>query len=664
MTQPEKVRQSHTAEAASAPPRTVPYGSWPSPVTPDLVAQQATAYDAVHVAGGAVYWLATRPTEGGRTALVRWTAERGSADAVPPGFDVGTRVYEYGGGAYVPVASGADGQVALFASCLDDDRLYRLDPGRTPRPITPSPTGPSVSRYADLRLTADRRWLVCVHERRDPNNDATTSELVALPPDGSASPHTLTSDHDFYAAPRPSPDGRRLAWISWDRPQMPWDGSDLWVADVSHDGQLSDIRHIAGGADESIVQPEWATGGTLLFISDRTGWWNLYRCKLAGRHGPVGRAEPLMAMDAEFADAPWELDYSSYAPLADGRIACRYRQEGIDHLAVFHPSSGRLQPLLESAPYTSVKPYLHAAGGRLAFIAASPTTSSAVVTVDLASGQEQVLAGGGCPVPDGFLATSRPIVVAVGTDEAIHARYYPPVNRHASGPPGQSPPLLVQAHPGPTADAKDRLDLRVQFFTSRGFAVLDVNYRGSTGYGRAYRERLTGQWGVLDVQDCVRAARRLIASGDADPDRIVIAGASAGGYTALQALATPDLFSAGVSYYGIADLEDFRRRAPRFQAHQLDRLIGPYPQAIETYRARSPMQHADTMIRPVLLVHGAKDPVVPVAQAKAMARALQQRRVPHRLVVFPDEGHGLRDQTAIRTALEAELAFYRETLRL
>ncbi len=603
-----------------------------------------TTYDAVQVTDQAVYWLESR--DDGRTAAVRWTPEHGAVDAVPEGFDVGSRVHEYGGGAYTLADS------VLFCSCLTDDRLYRIDPSRSaPQPITP-PSASQAARHADLRVTPDGRWLLCVRERHQENT--VTNELVILPTNGSAVPRILSQGHDFYAAPRPSHDGRRLAWITWDRPQMPWDGSDLWVADLSSNGTLGRAWHIAGGPGESIVQPEWAADGALLFVSDRSGWWNLYR-----EHG--GQVEPLMPIAAEFADAPWEFDYSSYAVLADGRIACRYRQDGTDHLALLDLSHKHPESL--AVPFTSIKPYLRGAGDRLVFIAASPTSTPAVVTLELAGCRLKTLAGGGCPVPTGYVSTPQPIAFPGFDGQLVHALYYPPTNPSARGS-NQRPPLLVQPHPGPTADAKARLELRVQFFTSRGFAVADVNYSGSTGYGRTYRERLTGRWGVADVADCIGAARNLIAAGTVDPQRIVIAGASAGGFTALCTLATDHLFAAGTSYFGIADLETFRRQAPKFQAHQLDRLIGPEQQAVDLYRARSPLHRVHEIRRPVLLLQGLQDPIVPPAQAEAMAQALERTGIPHTYLAFPAEGHGFHSSADIQQALEAELAFYLRVLGL
>jgi dipeptidyl aminopeptidase/acylaminoacyl peptidase len=623
-----------------------PYGLWPSPLDGEQVARQATAYDAVHISGEALYWLETRPSQAGRAVVVRWMENAGPTDAVPARFDVGSRVHEYGGGAYLPAGR------TLFVCNQGDQRLYRIDGQRDPVPITPAPLTPAGLRYADLRLVSSGE-LVCVRERHQ--GGEVVNELVALPVDGSAEPWVVASGHDFYAAPRPSPDGRRLAWLTWDRPCMPWDGADLWVADLGPDGRLGPARHVAGGPHESIVQPEWSAESVLHFVSDRSGWWNLYRER-------DGQVEPLLSMAAEFADAPWELDYSSYAFVGDGRIACRYREHGRDRLGLLGPESGRLTDL--PIPYTSLKPYLRAVGDRLAFIGASPTTSSAVATLHAPTGRLDVLAGAEVSLDPAWVSVPQPIEFPARDGQTAHALYYPPTNPEVTKPADAWPPLLVQAHPGPTADAKARLDLRIQFFTSRGFAVVEVNYAGSTGYGRGYRERLTGQWGVADVADCLDAARSLIQAGEVDGRRLVISGESAGGFTALCALASEELFAVGASRFGIADLETFRRQAPKFQAHELDRLVGPYPEAAATYRARSPLHAVDRIARPVLLVHGLEDTVVPPMQAQVMAEALARRGVPHILLTFPGEGHGFRRPESIRRALEAELSFYLAALGL
>jgi dipeptidyl aminopeptidase/acylaminoacyl peptidase len=637
----------HHPSQDKAPSGVNPYGLWPSPIDSGQVARQATAYDAVHTSGEAVHWLEIRPSQDGRAVVVRWTDDAGAADAVPAEFDVGSRVHEYGGGAYLPVGR------TLFACSQSDQRLYRIDGPREPVPITPEPPTPASLRYADLRLVSSGELLVCVRERHQ--DGQVVNELVALPVDGSADPWVVAGGHDFYAAPRPSPDGRRLAWLTWDRPCMPWDGADLWVADLGTDGRLGPARHVAGGPNESVVQPEWSPEGVLHFVSDRSGWWNLYR----ERHGHV---ESLLPIAAEFADAPWELDYSSYAFIADGRIACRYRRNGRDRLGLLDPQSRRLTDL--SIPYTSLKPYLRAVGDRLAFIGASPTASSAVAILHVPTGDLDVLAGAEVSLDPAWVSVPQPIEFPTRDRQTAHALYYPPTNPEVMGPVDGRPPLLMQAHPGPTADAKARLDLRTQFFTSRGFAVVEVNYAGSTGYGRGYRERLTGQWGVLDVADCLDAARSLIQAGEVDGRRLVISGESAGGFTVLCALASGDRLAIGTSRFGIADLETFRQQAPKFQAHELDRLVGPYPEAAATYRARSPLHAVDRIARPVLLVHGLEDTVVPPSQAQVMAEALARRGVRHVLLAFPGEGHGFRRPGSIRRALEVELSFYLETLGL
>jgi dipeptidyl aminopeptidase/acylaminoacyl peptidase len=481
-----------TGAAPRQPLTVAPYGRWPSPISAKVVAGQAVSYDAVQVTSGAVYWLEGRPLEGGRTVLVRWTPQAGAVDAVPATFDVGSQVHEYGGGAYLAA------EPILFVVRRDDQRVHRinLDRDQLPEPITPPTETPGRLRYGDLRVTADRRLLVCVRE--DHQATAGGSELVALVTDGSSVPWVLAAGHDFYAAPRPSPDGRQLAWLSWDRPQMPWDGSDLWVAEFTPGGRLGTAQHVAGGPEESIVQPEWGPSGELCFVSDRSGWWNLYRCgPPIGRHQP----EPLLPMAAEFADPPWELDYSTYAVLADGRIACRYRQAGTDHLAILDPRAGRLERL--AVPFTSIKPYLRAAEGRLVFIGATPTARSAAISLDLANRQPIILARAeeAAAVDPGYLSLPEPIAFPTSDGQTTHALYYPPVNRDIARPADRPPPLLVQPHPGPTSETTSRLEWRTQFFTSRGFALVWVNYAGSSGYGRGYRERLTGQGGILDVAE-------------------------------------------------------------------------------------------------------------------------------------------------------------------
>ncbi len=629
-------RRSMTTRPKGSPRRIADYGQWPSSIDAGLVATRSTSYDAVITTGQAVAWLETRPADG-RTVVATWSPGHGARDATPDGFDVGTSIHAYGGGAYTHTPNG------LVVVSADDQRLYRVDHDGATQAITP----PSDDCYGDLR-PLDGAALICVRERPGGPDD-----LVVLPVDGSAPPRSVHDGHDFYAFPRTCLEGRRLAWITWDDPSLPWDGSDLWVADLIGTGadiRLGPTRHVAGGHDESVTQPEWGPDGTLYFISDHSGWWNLYR----ERHGTV---QPVLLKEAEFADAPWELDYSTYAFLANGRIACRYRQHGLDYLGILDPASGRLEPL--QLPFTSIKPYLRAADDRLAFIAASPTTTPAVVTLGLSDRRIEVLAGSAPGLHHGDVSGPERLQVPARDGATVHAVYYPPANRAVTGPPGKRPPLIVQPHPGPTSDARVRLELRTQFFTSRGFGVTDVNYRGSTGYGRAYRTNLDGHWGILDVQDCADVAAFLAARGDADPDCTVITGASAGGFTALRGLATTDRFAAGVSSFGITDLAAFRARVPRFQRHHSDRLVGPWPEAAHLYRERSPVHNADRITGPVLVIQGLDDDLVAPEQAAAIVMALRQRGVRATDLFFPNEGHGLRRADNITHALQAELTFYR-----
>jgi dipeptidyl aminopeptidase/acylaminoacyl peptidase len=617
----------------------VPYGWWPSSIGADVVAARSTSYDAVHTTGDTVAWLEARPADG-CTAVATWTPGQGLKDATPDGFDVGTSIHAYGGGAYTSTPAG------LVVVNAEDQRLHLIDPGGTARPITP----PSDDRYGDLR-PLDATTLVCVRERPGGPDD-----LVVLPLDGSTPPRPVHEGHDFYAFPRPSRDRRQLAWVTWDNPNLPWDGSDLWVADLLGAGldvRLGPTRQVAGGPDESVTEPEWGPGGALHFISDRSGWWNLYRAR-------DRRGEPLLPMPAEFADAPWELDYSTYAFLPDGRIACRYRQQGLDHLGILDPATGNLEPL--PVPFTSIKPYLRATGDRLAFIAASPTTTPAVVTLRLADRRLEILADDDPGLHAGDISAPEFLRVPAADGRTVHAAYYPPTNHTVTGPAQQRPPLILHPHPGPTSHTPLRLELRTQFFTNRGFAVAAVDYRGSTGYGRAYRTQLDGQWGVLDVQDCADVAGFLAERGDIDADRTIISGASAGGFTALRALATTNRFAGGASWYGITDLTTFRAHVPRFQRHHTDHLIGPWPDAAPRYRERSPVHDADRITRPVLVVYGLDDDIVPPEQAEAIVEALRRRGVPVTPLAFPGKGHGLRRPERIHRAIEAELTFYRTLL--
>lgn len=623
-----------------------PYGCWPSPITAELVGRKSISFDAVQLLGPFVFWLERRPEEGGRHVLVRWSLDRGHEDAVPAHFDVGSRVNEYGGGAYLPSPAG------VFASNSADDRVYLLRSDRLPQPVT-RPGAATRSRYADLRLSPDGRMLVCVRERME--DGKVVNELVALSADGSREPWALARGHDFFSSPRFSRDGKRLAWTTSDLPNMPWDGTRLWVADVRSDGRLGTPQLVAGGRDESVFQPEWSADGHLHFVSDRTGWWNLYRLQ-------AGRAENLLPMRAEFGEAQWEFDYATYALLDHRRIACRYRRGVTDRVTVLDTETGRLVEV--DLPVRSVKPYVRGLGDRLALIGSSPLEMPKVLVKDLVSQRLDVVAGSDLPVGPSYISVPEEFVFETDDGTVGHGLYYPPTNPDVEAPFAGRPPLIVQPHPGPTDDAKPRLDLRVQYFTSRGFAVAAVNYRGSTGYGRDYRESLVGRWGEIDAADCIAAARHLIRGKGIDPRRVVISGASAGGFTALNAASSGTVFAAAVSAFGITDLEAHREESGRFQGYKLDRLVGPYPDSMDEFRHRSPINRASRIRCPVLLMHGVADTVVPPSHSRSMADALRAAGVPYGHYEFAGEGHGFTKSETVERSLQLELAFYGATLGL
>jgi dipeptidyl aminopeptidase/acylaminoacyl peptidase len=623
-------------------PTVAPHGSWSSPITLDLVASEGgVGYGYLSPADDGIYWLESRPEEEGRMALV--FAARGGepVDVVPQGFNVRTRVHEYGGGAWW-----RDGSV-VYCSNFDDSRLYRIEaPGAEPRPITPEPSEPHALRYADGRVFAGGRLIVCVRESHgggEPRN-----ELVVLPSDGSAEPRVIGSGRDFYAAPRPSPDGTRLAWLAWDHPHMPFEGTDLCVGDLAADGSCANARRVAGSATESIFQPEWGEDGGLYFVSDRSGWSNLY----VEREGEV---RALTNEQAELGYPQWVFDLSRYAFLPDGRIACTFTRAAVDGVELLDVRSGKLEPV--DLPFTSLSS-IQSHGRSIVFAAAGPTRPSAIVELDTETGEQTVLRRSSeLELDERYVSTAVPITFEGADGLESHGFYYAPKNPEFSGPPDEPPPLLVHVHGGPTAHVQTSLDLGIQLFTSRGLAVVDVNYGGSTGYGREYRDRLRGRWGEVDVEDCAAVARYFAERGDVDAARVQISGGSAGGYTTLMAMAVRDEFAVGVSYYGVADLVSFHSETHKFESHYDDYLVGPWPEAIDVYRERSPVNHADSISRPLLLLQGLDDKVVPPPQSEVIVDALKQRGIPHAYIAFEGEGHGFRKAANVKRAYAAQLSF-------
>ena len=627
-----------------------PYGSWSSPITLDLVAGEGgVSYGWLDADDDGVYWVETRPQEQGRAALV-FLAHGGSpTDVVPPGFNVRTRVHEYGGGAWF-----RDGRV-VYCSHFDDSRLYRIDaPGADPQPITPESSPPHALRYADGRVFAAGRLIVCVRESHgdaEPRN-----ELVVLPTDGSAEPRAIASGRDFYAAARPSPDGTRLAWLAWDHPRMPFEGTELWVADLGGDGSCTNARRVAGSSTESVFQPEWSDDGELYFVSDRTGWSNLYVER-------AGEVQALTHEEAELGYPQWVFDLTRYAFLADGRIACVFTREAVDGLELLDLATGRLQAI--ELPYTSFySPSLRSHGSRLYFAASSPTDPAAVVALDPATQETTVLRRATDVRLDERYVSMPEAISFEGADGLTsHGFFYAPTNPDYAGPADESPPLVVYVHGGPTAHVAPILQLSVQFLTSRGLAVVELNYGGSTGYGREYRDRLRGRWGEVDVEDSAAVVRYLARRGDIDAARVEITGGSAGGYTTLLALATCDDFAAGTSLYGVADLVTFHEETHKFESHYDEYLIGPWPDAIDVYRDRSPVTHADSISRPLLLLQGLDDKVVPPAQAEVIVAALKARGIPYAYIAFEGEGHGFRKAENAKRALAAHISFLAQAFR-
>ena len=578
-----------------------------------------------------------RPMESGRHVILRWR-DGSEEEVLPAPFSARTRVHEYGGGAFA-----VNDGVLYF--CHDGDQLlYRLTPGNSPQAIT----AVSGKRYADLVIDRHQHRILCVCEDHSAGGEPVNT-IVAIDLKGQREARVLVAGQDFYASPRLSPDGRQLAWLSWNHPDMPWDGTELWLADMEQDGLPVNPRCVAGGREESVFQPVFAPDGTLYFVSDRNNWWNLYRWR-------QGRIEELAPMEAEFGLPQWIFGLSTYAFDSARRLICAFNRAGAWHLAVLDTDTLRLEEI--KTLFSDIS-HVMAGIGTAVFVGASPSLPAAIVRFDLTSYQYETLRSSITDVPEpGYLSAPQRLDYPTTHGETAHALYYPPANRDFHAPADVKPPLLVLSHGGPTSSTSQALSLRMQYWTSRGFAVVDVNYRGSTGYGRAYRHRLDGQWGVADVEDCMAAALHLVERGLADKDRLAIRGGSAGGYTTLCALTFHRLFRAGAAYYGVSDLEALVRDTHKFEARYLDRLIGPYPACRDRYLERSPINHVDRLSCPMIFFQGLEDKVVPPDQTEKMVNALRARHIPVAYVPFEGEQHGFRRAENIRRALEAEFYFY------
>jgi dipeptidyl aminopeptidase/acylaminoacyl peptidase len=659
--------------------RTVaPYGSWSSPVTAELMVAGAVSLGEVWATDGVTWWSELRPQEGGRVQIVRKVDDGRAEDVLPDGFSARSRVHEYGGGAWWVHGD------ALFFVNWTDQRLYRLDPGGAPVALTPEPPMAHGFRYADGRVTPDGRWIVCVRERHEPGHEA-TNEIVAIPTTQTASASedaisVLAGGRDFVSAPRVSRDGRMLAWLTWDHPRMPWDGTELWiahlteVAGVAGGGKVSRLeaaesRRVAGDPSDALVQPEWARHGQLYVLSDRSDWWNVYRVE------DPDVLVPVAPVAADVGQPAWVFGQSRYGFQHDGTVIFTFSSDGSARLAKAAPGQ---PPVSVSLPFTSLGS-LQVVGESVTFVASAVDHEPVVARVhlDQLGGPWQAFdadgaASAGAPAssievlrpprqlgldPD-LTSRAQAITFPTGGGAEAHAYYYAPVNPGHQPPAGEKPPLLVLSHGGPTSAASPSYSLGVQFWTSRGFAVVDVDYGGSTGYGRAYRERLVGAWGIVDVDDCCAAAEALVARGLADPRRLAIRGGSAGGFTTLAALTFRDLFRAGASHYGVADLGALARDTHKFESRYLDGLVGPWPDAEDVYNQRSPIFHTEGLSCPIIVLQGLEDEIVPPAQAEMMVQALAAKGIPHAYLAFEGEQHGFRKAESIIRAITAELYFY------
>jgi len=627
------------ARPVSARQQISPYGSWRSPVTADAIVAGVIGLGYIQLDGDDIYWVEQRPAEAGRNVVVRRRPDGSIADITPPESNARTRVHEYGGGAYL-VREGT-----VWFTNFKDQRLYRQDPGKPPVPITPAQD----IRHADLVFDQRHQRLIAVREDHTTDMPQAVNTLASLDPAGKTTARTLVQANDFYASPRVSPSGTHLSWLTWNHPNMPWDGTELWVAELTQDG-VREPRKVAGGERESIFQPTWSPDGFLYFISDRTNWWNLYRWR-----GP--NAEPVAAVPAELGSAQWTFGMSTYAFESERRIVCQVRSKGVARLATIDPQVGRLDPL--DTPFTAFSASIQARSGRAFTIAGSPTEPMSVIAVNLETGRVEVLRRSAERVIDPtYISIPEAIEFPTEGDVTAHGFFYPPVNPEYTAPSGELPPLIVYVHGGPTSAVSNALDLSDQFWTTRGFGYLVVNYGGSTGFGREYRQRLNGLWGVVDVDDSVNGARYLIDRGLVDGNRVAITGGSAGGYTVLRALTSTDFFKAGASHFGISDLEIFHSDTHKFESMYDQTLLGRWPEDRQIYRERSAIYSVDRITAPVILFQGLEDKIVPPNQAEIIVDALRKKGLPVAYLPFEGEQHGFRIAKNIKRSLEGELYFY------
>ena len=608
--------------------KTLPFGSWSSPISASMLVAGAKGISEVIPDGQKVWWAESRPSESGRVAIMRW--QNGNSEEITPAdANVRTTMHEYGGGAWW-----AEDDLLWYVD-YSDQRLRQLQPGKELVVLSVESQTPKALRYADIRPTLCKQWLICVHEIHSDKTNEPQNLLIAVATNGSGDSIEIATGADFYGSPVLSPNGKQLAWVQWNHPNMPWDDTTLMLADIIVTATAVDLencRSIAGGKDEAIVQPSWSPSGKLHYLSDRSDLWHLYK---------EGDEQAVLAPEGEIGYPPWVHGLSRYDFLEDGSVVFAQYKNGIDHLNGF----------ADQTNFQSVR----TSGSTTSFTSASWSSEASVYF-----NGKQILAPRDLQLAPEFLSEPEILTFATGAEkeDIAYAIYFAPAHPDISGPSADKPPLIVLAHGGPTSAARSQLALPIRYWTSRGFAVVDVNYRGSSGFGRAYRKKLDGNWGIADVQDCVCVAQYLVDRGDVDPERLIIRGGSAGGFTVLSALAFYDTFTAGASMYGVADLEALANDTHKFESRYLDGLIGPWPQSADVYKARSPINHVDGFDSPMIILQGSEDAIVPPNQSRMIVDALDKRGIPVTYIEFEGEQHGFRKAENIITAIESELAFY------
>jgi len=616
-----------------------PYGSWKSPITSEMIVAGTVSLSEIALDGDDIYWIEGRAAERGRNCIVRCSPDGTISDLTPPDFNARTTVNEYGGGAYSVHAG------VVYFSNFSDQHLYRQTADDAPQPITAS----EKLRYADGVIDDRRNRMIAVREDHTLSDHDCANTIVSIDLDGDQGGKVIVAGNDFYASPRLSPDGRRLVWLTWNHPNLPWDGTELWLAEIDDDGGLGEPRLIAGGVSESIFQPEWSPDGRLHFVSDRTGWWNLYRYD-------NGQTEALLPMQAEFGMPQWVFRMSTYGFASADLLVCAFNEQGNWQMGLLDTHTRQLERI--NTPYTEINS-LRVAGNRALFCGGSPTEVLSVVQLDLTTRATTVLRrANALEIDRGYLSIPETIEFPTAGQLTAFAFFYAPRNRDYEAPAGEKPPLIVISHGGPTSAATTTLKLSIQYWTSHGLGVLDVNYGGSTGYGRAYRERLNGNWGIVDVEDCINGASYMVEQGKADLERLIIRGGSAGGYTTLAALTFRDYFKAGASYYGISDLELLEQDCHKFEARYNHSLLGPYPESKELYKTRSPVHFTERLSCPIILFQGLEDKVVPPNQSEMLYAAAKAKGLPVAYIPFAGEAHGFRQAANIKRSLDGELYFY------